>query len=29
MPPVAGLTRGDVTMIVAYIREVQRANGIN
>lgn len=28
MPPVKGLTRGDVAMIVAYIREVQRANGI-
>lgn len=29
MPPVNGLTRGDVAMIIAYIREVQRANGIN
>ena len=29
MPPVTGLTRADVEMIVAYIREVQRANGIN
>jgi mono/diheme cytochrome c family protein len=29
MPPVGGMTRGDVTMIVAYIRELQRANGIN
>ena len=29
MPPVKGLTRGDVAMIVAYIREVQRANGID
>lgn len=29
MPPVEGVTRGDVTMIVAYIRELQRANGIN
>ena len=29
MPPVAGLTRGDVTMIVAYIRQLQRANGIH
>lgn len=28
MPPVKGLTRGDVTMIIAYIREIQRANGI-
>ena len=29
MPPVEGVTRADVTMIVAYIRELQRANGIN
>lgn len=29
MPPVEGLTRGDVTMIVTYVRELQRANGIN
>ncbi len=29
MPPVAGLSRADVAMIVDYIREVQRANGIN
>ena len=29
MPPVEGLTRGDVAMVVAYIREIQRANGIN
>lgn len=29
MPPVADVTRGDVAMIVAYIRELQRANGIN
>ncbi len=29
MPPVEGLTRSDVQMIVAYIRELQRANGIN
>ena len=29
MPPVQGLTRGDVTMIVTYIRELQRANGIH
>lgn len=28
MPPVEGLTRGDVTMIVAYVRELQRENGI-
>lgn len=29
MPPVDGLTRADVKMIVTYIREVQRHNGIN
>jgi len=29
MPQVDGLTRGDVKMIVAYVRELQRANGIN
>ena len=29
MPPVEGVTRGDVAMIIAYIRELQRANGIN
>lgn len=29
MPAVEGVTRGDVSMIVAYIRELQRANGIN
>lgn len=29
MPPVEGITRGDVTMIIAYIRELQSANGIN
>lgn len=29
MPPVEGLIQGDVTMIIAYIRELQRANGIN
>ncbi|MFA8442334.1 cytochrome c [Yoonia sp.] len=28
MPPVAGLTRADVAMIVAYVRDLQRANGI-
>tara|TARA_R110000868_G_scaffold399591_1_gene673456 strand:- start:8019 stop:8459 length:441 start_codon:yes stop_codon:yes gene_type:complete len=28
MPPQPGLTRADVTSIIAYIREVQRANGI-
>ena len=29
MPAVEGKTRGDVTMIIAYIRKLQRANGIN
>ncbi len=29
MPPVKGLTRGDVAMIVTYVRTLQRANGIN
>ncbi len=29
MPPVEGLTPSDVTYIVAYIRELQQANGIN
>ena len=29
MPAVEGITRADVTMIVTYIREVQRANGID
>jgi len=29
MPAVEGLTRGDIKMIIAYIRELQRANGIN
>lgn len=29
MPPVEGMTDGDVKMIVAYVRELQRANGIN
>lgn len=29
MPAVEGITRGDVTFIIAYIRELQRANGIN
>lgn len=28
MAPVSGLTRGDVAMVVTYIRELQRANGI-
>ena len=29
MPAIKGVTRGDVTMITACIRELQRANGIN
>lgn len=29
MPPVEGVNDGDVKMIVAYVRELQRANGIN
>ncbi len=29
MPAIDGLTRGDVKMIVAYVRELQRENGIN
>jgi len=29
MAPVDGLTRGDVKMIIAYVRELQRTNGIN
>jgi len=29
MAPVEGVTRGDVTFVIAYIRELQRANGIN
>ncbi|MEP4804357.1 MAG: cytochrome c [Hyphomicrobiales bacterium] len=29
MLPVEGLTRGDVAMVIAYISEIQRANGIN
>lgn len=28
MPPVEGLTRGDVAMVIDYIRAIQRANGI-
>ena len=28
MPPVEGLSRSDVDKIVAYVRELQRANGI-
>ena len=29
MPPVEGLTPGDVAMVIDYIRTIQRANGIN
>ncbi len=29
MPPVDGLTRADVSSIITYVRELQRANGIN
>ena len=29
MPKIDGLTRSDVDMITTYIRELQRANGIN
>lgn len=29
MPPVEGVTRADVNMIIKYIRELQRANGIS
>ena len=28
MPPVEGITRAEVDTIIAYIRELQRANGI-
>lgn len=28
MPPVEGVTDADVKMVVAYVRELQRANGI-
>ena len=28
MPPVAGVSDGDVALIVAYVRELQRANGV-
>ncbi len=28
MPPVEGLSRRDVAAVVAYVRELQRANGI-
>ena len=29
MPPVEGLTDGDVKLIARYVRELQRKNGIN
>lgn len=29
MPPVEGLTDADMKMVVVYVRELQRANGIN
>ncbi len=29
MPRIDGLTEGDVKMVAAYVRELQRANGIN
>ena len=29
MPPVAGVTQADVIAIATYVRELQRANGIN
>ncbi len=29
MPPVEGVTRADIATIITYIRELQRANGIN
>ena len=29
MPPIAGLTQGDLRYIVRYVRELQRENGIN
>jgi hypothetical protein len=29
MPPIEGLTQGDVKMIATYVRELQRENGIN
>jgi mono/diheme cytochrome c family protein len=28
MPPVDGVTRADIKMVIAYIREIQRANNI-
>lgn len=29
MPPIEGLTQGEVKMIATYVRELQRENGIN
>lgn len=29
MPPIDGVDEDDVTAIIAYVRELQRANGIN
>lgn len=29
MPPVDGVSRADIANVVAYIREIQRANGID
>ncbi len=29
MPPVAGITRHEVSKVIVYVRELQRANGIN
>ena len=29
MPPVAGLTRAEVAIVVSYVRALQRENGIN
>jgi mono/diheme cytochrome c family protein len=29
MPPVTGVTQGEVKSIIAYVRALQRANGIN
>ncbi|WP_289040825.1 cytochrome c [uncultured Aliiroseovarius sp.] len=29
MPRIEGLTQGDVKMVATYVRELQRANGIN
>ncbi|QFT63017.1 MULTISPECIES: cytochrome c [Rhodobacterales] len=29
MPRIEGLTQGDVKMVAAYVREIQRANGID